>query len=193
MTEFSWIRRGTCRKFGDNIEHDGAMMPFKFAKDRTQDPELLRPHLMAGVDPGFPDRVRSGDIVVGGRSFGKGKAHFGAYIAMRSLDLGVLCESMPFLCYRAAISVGLLVAAECEGIGASVSDGDDIEVDFIAGTLRNHTTGATATFPPVPEGLRPTIELGGTTGVLKDWWDRIGSHRPPPSPDVSDQRTPGHV
>ena len=188
MTEFSWVRRGTCRKFGDNIEHDGPMMPFKFAKDRTQDPDLLRPHLMAGVDPSFPERVRPGDIIVAGRSFGKGKAHFGAYIAMRSLDMGVLCESMPFLCYRAAISVGLLVAAECEGIGTSVSDGDDIEVDFAMGTLRNHTTGMTATFPPVPEGLRATIALGGTTGVLKDWWDRnrIGQHRPAASIEAAD-------
>jgi 3-isopropylmalate/(R)-2-methylmalate dehydratase small subunit len=178
MNDFAWVRRGTCRKFGDDIEHDGPIMPFKFAKERTLDPELLRPHLMVGVDPSFPDRVRPGDILVAGRNFGKGKAHFGGYIAMRSLGLGVLCESMPFLCYRAAVSVGLLVAAECHGIGAHAADGDELEVDFVAGALLNHTTGVTAAFPPVPEGLRSTIRLGGTTGLLKEWWEATGRTRP---------------
>ena len=179
MTEFNWVRRGTCRKFGDDIAHDGPIMPFKFAKERTSDPALLLPHLMAGVDPTFPERVRPGDILVAGRNFGKGKAHFGGYIAMQSLGLGVLCESMPFLCYRAAISNGLLIAAECAGIGEHVAEGDDLEVDFLQGTLVNHTQNRTASFPPVQEGLRETIVLGGTTGVLRHWWETVGKHREP--------------
>ncbi len=178
MTGFNWVRRGTCHRFGDDIAHDGPMMPFKFAKDRTTDPALLLPHLMEGVDPNFPSKVRPGDLIVAGRNFGKGKAHFGGYIAMQSLGLGVLCESMPFLCYRAAVSWGLLVAAECVGIAAHVADGDEIEADFRAGTLINHTQGTRAQFPPVPQGLHQTIELGGSTGVLKHWWETEGRLQP---------------
>lgn len=177
MPEFTWVRRGTCRKFGDDIAHDGGIMPFKFAKERTSDLTLLLPNLLVGVDPTFPERVRDGDIIVAGRNFGKGKPHFGGYIAMQGLNLGVLCESMPFLCYRAAISCGLMLAAEATGIGAHVSDGDDIEVDFLNGTLVNHTQSTIASFPPIPEGLRSTIALGGTTGVLRQWWETEGLAR----------------
>jgi 3-isopropylmalate/(R)-2-methylmalate dehydratase small subunit len=179
MTEFKWHLRGTCQKFGDDIVHDGPIMPFKFAKERTSDPAVLIPNLFVGVDPTFPARVKQGDIVVAGRNFGKGKAHFGGYIAMRALGLGVLCESMPFLCFRAAVSVGLLIAAECDGISREAEQGDDLEVDFLEGELVNHTRGTRATFRPVPEGLRETIALGGTPGVIRQWWETVGKHGGP--------------
>jgi 3-isopropylmalate/(R)-2-methylmalate dehydratase small subunit len=174
VTEFTWHLRGTCQKFGDDIAHDGPIMPFKFAKDRTSDPALLIPNLFVGVDPTFPGRVKPGDIVVAGRNFGKGKAHFGGYIAMRALGLGVLCESMPFLCFRAAVSCGTLIAADCGGVSQQAEQGDDLEVDFLSGDFVNHTRATSWTFPPVPEGLRETIARGGTIGVIRHWWETVG-------------------
>lgn len=177
MQNFKWRLRGTCQKFGDDIAHDGPIMPFKFAKERTNDPALLLPNLFVGVDPTFPERVKQGDIVVAGRNFGKGKPHFGGYIAMQALGLGVLCESMPFLNFRAAISCGTLIAADCAGISQQADQGDDLEVDFLAGDFINHTRASRCQFPPVPEGLRETIALGGTIGVIRQWWDTVGKHQ----------------
>ena len=136
MTDYKWHLRGTCRKFGDDVPHDGAIMAFKFAKDRTSDLSLLIPNLFKEFDPGFADRVKPGDIILAGRNFGKGKAHFGGYIAMRGLGLGVLCESMPFLNFRAAISCGTLIATDCVGISQAADEGDDIEADFLTGSPR---------------------------------------------------------
>ena len=179
MNDFKWHLRGTCRKFGDDVPHDGAIMAFKFAKDRTSDLTLLIPNLFKEFDPSFAERVKPGDIIVAGRNFGKGKAHFGGYIAMRGLGLGVLCESMPFLNFRAAISCGTLIATDCTGISQAADEGDDIEADFLTGRLINHTRGTEETFAPVPEGLRETIALGGTIGVIKQWWETVGKAQMP--------------
>ncbi len=174
MSDFRWVRRGKCHKLGDDVGHDGPMMNFKFVIDRVTDPAVLIPNLFADSDPAFKNRVKQGDIIVAGRNLGKGKAHVQAYIAMQALGLGVLCESMPFLTYRGAIASGLLLMAECKGVGECAETGDDLEVDFLSGKFFNQTRNITRQFPPVPEGLRDTIRLGGTKGVIKEWWDREG-------------------
>lgn len=174
MSEFQWVRRGVCHKLGHDVVHDGPMMNFKFVIDRVTDPAVLIPHLFADSDPGFKDRVKPGDLIVAGRNLGKGKAHVQAYIAMQALGLGVLCESMPFLTYRGAIASGLLLMAECKGVSECAESGDELEVDFLTGKFVNHTRNLTRQFPAVPEGLRDTIRLGGTKGVIRDWWEREG-------------------
>jgi 3-isopropylmalate/(R)-2-methylmalate dehydratase small subunit len=170
--EFTWQLKGKCHKLGHDFAHDGPMMNFKFVMDRVTDPAVLIPHLFAESDPGFKDRVKPGDIIVAGRNLGKGKAHVQAYVAMQGLGLGVLCESMPFLTYRGAIASGLLLMAECKGVSECAETGDELEVDFLTGKFVNRTRNITREFPPVPEGLRDTIRLGGTKGVLKAWWEK---------------------
>ena len=172
MSAFSWKLSGRCHKLGHDVVHDGVMMNFKYVMDRVTDPTLLIPHLFEDTDPTFKDRVKRGDIIVAGRNFGKGKAHVQAYIAMQGLGLGVLCESMPFLTYRGAIASGLMLMAECAGVSECAESGDDLEVDFRSGHFLNRTRGIERRFPPVPEGLRETIELGGTEGVIKAWWEK---------------------
>jgi 3-isopropylmalate/(R)-2-methylmalate dehydratase small subunit len=172
MKNFNWQLSGKCHKLGHDFAHDGPMMNFKYVIDRVTDPALLIPHLFEESDPSFKDRVKPGDIIVAGRNLGKGKAHVQAYIAMQALGLGVLCESMPFLTYRGAIASGLLLMAECTGVSECAESGDELEVDFLTGRFVNKTRGITKQFPPVPEGLRDTIRLGGTKGVLKDWWEK---------------------
>ncbi len=49
-----WIYKGKCWKFGDNLGIDGDVMPLRFALERELDKNILRDHLMAGVDPDFP-------------------------------------------------------------------------------------------------------------------------------------------
>ena len=172
MKEFTWKLSGKCHKLGHDMAHDGPMMNFKYVMDRVTDPAALIPHLFEESDPGFKDRVKRGDIIVAGRNLGKGKAHVQAYVAMQGLGLGVLCESMPFLTYRGAIASGLLLLAECQGVSECAETGDDLEVNFLTGEFFNKTRNVRKQYPPVPEGLRETIMLGGTKGVLKAWWEK---------------------
>jgi 3-isopropylmalate/(R)-2-methylmalate dehydratase small subunit len=125
--------------------------------------------LFEETDPGFHTRARPGDIIVTGRNFGMGPKMNG-YIAMQALGLGLVCESMPFLAYRAAIGVGLRTMTDCPSVTELCENGDELEVDFSTGLFVNRTRNLTREYPPLPETLREIVRLGGTSGWLKQWW-----------------------
>jgi 3-isopropylmalate/(R)-2-methylmalate dehydratase small subunit len=89
---------------------------------------------------------------------------------MQALGLGLVCESMPFLAYRAAIGVGLRTMTDCPVVTELCETGDELEVDFSAGLFVNHTRNVSREYPPLPETLREIVRLGGTSGWLKQWW-----------------------
>ena len=121
------------------------------------------------TDPGFHTRVKPGDIIVTGRNFGMGPKMNG-YIAMQALGLGLVCESMPFLAYRAAVGVGLPVMTDCFNVTELCDTGDELEIDFRSGMFFNHTRDIRKEYPPLPEALQEIVALGGNTGWLKRWW-----------------------
>ena len=119
-------------------------------------------------------RCQPGDIIVTGRNFGMGPKMNG-YIAMQALGLGLVCESMPFLGYRAAVGVGLRVLTDCVNVLEMCETGDELEVDFASGMFVNHTRNIRREYPPMPEGLQEVVALGGNTGWLREWWARSRS------------------
>ena len=121
----SWLYRGACHKFGDDLQHDGQMIAFDYVIRRITDPAELIAHLFETLRPRFHEQVRAGDILIAGKQFGKGKAHVQAYIAMKALGLAVACESMPYNTYRALIGTGFTFMTGCAGILELVDDGDD--------------------------------------------------------------------
>jgi 3-isopropylmalate/(R)-2-methylmalate dehydratase small subunit len=70
--------KGKVHKFGDDIDTD-AIIPARFLN--TSDPVELAYHVMEDYDPGFRDRVRSGDIIVAGKNFGCGSSREHAPVA----------------------------------------------------------------------------------------------------------------
>jgi len=168
VPEFAWRLRGRCYKLGDDVPHAGGVVPNWLISGRYMNPKDIIPHLFEEQDPGFHQRCRPGDIIVTGRSFGMGPKMTG-YIAMRALDLGLVCETMPFLAYRAALGVGVRVLRGCPGVTELCETGDDLEVDFVEGMFFNHTRAASREFPPLPAPLRDLVRLGGNGGWLRDW------------------------
>ena len=166
---FSWVRRGRCYRLGHDVPHMGGVVPMRIVSEMRFEPEDIVPHLFAETDPGFHERCRPGDVIVTGRNFGMGPKMQG-YIAMQALGLGLVCESMPFLAYREAIGLGLPVLTDCPGVSDACATGEEIEVDFLSGRFINHSRGTELALPPVPEGLREVVALGGTTNWLKRWW-----------------------
>ncbi len=169
MSEFDWILKGRCYKLGHDVPHGGGVIPNRYIVARQFDPAELVPHLFEETDPGFHERCRAGDIIVTGRNFGMGPKMNG-YIAMRALGLGLVCESMPFLAYRAAIGEGLRVLTDCPAVGEICDSGDELEVDFRNGFFINRTRGISREYPPMPETLMEIVELGGNAGWLERWW-----------------------
>lgn len=167
--DFQWTLRGRCYRLGHDVPHMGGVVPMRVVSEVRFDPATIIPHLFEETDPGFHERCKPGDIIVTGRNFGMGPKMQG-YIAMQALGLGLVCESMPFLAYREAIGVGLPVLTDCAGVLEACATGEDIEVDFATGAFTNHSSGMSLQLPPVPEGLREIVAVGGTNNWLRHWW-----------------------
>ena len=171
MTDFNWLLKGRCYKLGHDVPHAGGVIPNRLIIARETDPQKIIPYLFEETDSGFHTRVWPGDIIVTGRNFGMGPKANG-YIAMQALGLGLVCESMPFLAYRAAVGLGLRVLTDCPSVTAICDTGDELEVDFQNGLFINHTRGITREYPPMPDQLREIVEVGGNTGWLTRWWQQ---------------------
>jgi 3-isopropylmalate/(R)-2-methylmalate dehydratase small subunit len=171
MSSFPWLLQGRCYKLGHDVPHAGGVIPDRLITSREFDPQKLIPCLFEETDPGFHTRARAGDIIVTGRRFGMGPKMNG-YIAMQALGLGLVCESMPYLAYRAAVGCGLRVLTDCHGVTAACETGDQLEVDFAGGLFVNRSRGLERSFPPLPEALQELVRLGGNVGWLQDWWSR---------------------
>jgi 3-isopropylmalate/(R)-2-methylmalate dehydratase small subunit len=170
MNAFTWRLAGRCYCLGHDVPHAGAVIPVHFIAGRNMNPDELIPYLFHEIDPGFHERVKAGDIIVTGRNFGMGPKMNG-YVAMQALGLGLVCESMPFLAYRAAIGCGLRVMTDCADAPQLVETGDELEVDFSTGAFINHSRKLERRFSPIPEALREIVARGGNAGWLKNWWE----------------------
>ncbi|MFH1169569.1 MAG: 3-isopropylmalate dehydratase [Chloroflexota bacterium] len=166
-----WIMKGRCWKFGDNLSTDGAVMPLPEAR-KSHDPQVLKDYIMTGVDPGFPGRARRGDIIVSGKNFGHGNPHVWGYNAIREAGLGIIAESMARGGLRNAVTAGVLFLPAATGITKKVNQGDELEVNFRTGEIKDITSGETIRTEPLPEPLLEIIAAGGQEGFIKQKFAR---------------------
>lgn len=167
------LRRGRCHVFGDNVSLDEEIIPRRFAAERVTDPRALVPHLFELIDPDFAQRVRPGDIVVAGSNFARGKPRVQGFIAMAALDLAVVCTSMPYKMLRRAVARGIPVLVDGPDPQTVAMTGDEIEIDFATGIIRNPTRETRTVVPGLPPVLRDIVAVGGMQAVLAEW---LASH-----------------
>ena len=156
-----WIYKGKCWKFGDNLGIDGDVMPLRFALDRELDANILKDHLMAGVDPNFANKVNEGDIIVAGKRFGQGNPHIQGFLGIVGHKLGLVAESIPRGSFRNAINAGLPFLSGCNEVTNHVETGDDLEVNFQNGVFKNLSQNYIKQFQPLDSKLQSVIEVGG--------------------------------
>lgn len=156
------IIRGRVYKFGDNINSD-IIIPGRYLI--YIDRERLGQHAFEMLGEGFPDKLRSFDILIAGRNFGCGSAREQAATAIQGLGIkAVVAASFARTFYRNAINDGLPIV-ECPALVAAVNEGDEIQIDLEAGKI--HFSGQEFTFPKMPESVRKILELGGLAEYLK--------------------------
>jgi 3-isopropylmalate/(R)-2-methylmalate dehydratase small subunit len=123
-------------------------------------------HCLETIDPTFASKVKRGDILVAGKNFGAGSSR-PAHATLMALGLaGIVADSFSRIFFRNSISGGLLVTP-CPGICDIVDSGNEIEVDTVAGRVRNLTTGRELDCPPLPPFLRGMVECGGEKPYIK--------------------------
>jgi 3-isopropylmalate/(R)-2-methylmalate dehydratase small subunit len=155
---------GTAVKFGDNVDTD-VILPGKYLV--LIDPHELAKHAMEGLDPAFPEKAKNGVIVVGGKNFGCGSSREQAPLALKYAGVKcVLADSFARIFFRNAINIGLPVI-EHKGISAVINNGDEVTVDFEAGTIQNVTKGESFQAAKLPPFILEILADGGLIENLR--------------------------
>lgn len=165
--------RGNAWVFGDLMDVDWEICPFDTLNEMKErgvrlTEETIGKYCMTNVDPDFPKKVKKGDFIVGGKNFGYGHDHYQACVAIRGAGVAaVLCESTNANFQRNSVHHGLPVVV-IPGIKQNVKEGDQLELDLVAGTLVNLTNGKKMSFVPYPSFLLDILASGGLYNHLRD-------------------------
>jgi 3-isopropylmalate/(R)-2-methylmalate dehydratase small subunit len=161
------IKEGRAWLFGDNIAIDGELLPHIYVRQRLTDPEELAKHVFERINPRFASSVQPGDLVVAGSRFGHGNPHAQGFRGLAGAGVGVLAEWMPRGAYRCCVVAGVPFLPYCPGITGAVEDGDELQVDFQTGEVRNLTKGTQLQYEPPSELVLEIIQAGGTMPHLQ--------------------------
>jgi 3-isopropylmalate/(R)-2-methylmalate dehydratase small subunit len=161
------VLKGRAFKFGDSISTDH-IIPGRYAHLRSNLPELAR-HVMEDADPDFVNKVKPGDFVVGGNNFGLGSSREHAPLVIKMAGVSaILAKSAARIFFRNAINLGLPVLI-CNT--DKIDDGDELEVDLAAGTVKDLTNGSTLTFGKIPEVMLNILDEGGLIPYIQKHGD----------------------
>ena len=161
------ILKGKAWKFGDSISTDH-IAPGRYFHLRTNLPELAK-HVLEDANPDFASQMAPGDFVVAGRNFGLGSSreHAPRIIKLAGVN-AVLAQSFARIFFRNSINVGLPVL-EIDTSG--IEQGDELEIDLGAGTVRNVTRDETLIFAPLPPVMVKILGDGGLVEHFKKHGD----------------------
>ena len=159
--------KGRAFKFGDGISTDH-IIPGRFTHLRSNLPELAK-HVLEDADPAFASRVKAGDFVVGGSNFGLGSSREHAPLVIRMAGVSaILAKSVARIFFRNAINLGLPVLI-CDT--DKINDGDELEIDLVAGAGRNITNGNQFAFGKIPEVMLHILDEGGLIPYIQKYGD----------------------
>jgi 3-isopropylmalate/(R)-2-methylmalate dehydratase small subunit len=158
---------GRAFKFGDNISTDH-IIPGRLAHLRSNLPELAK-HVMEDADPTFASRVKAGDFIVAGSNFGLGSSREHAPLVIKMAGVrAILAKSVARIFFRNAINLGLPVLI-CDT--SLIDDGDELEVDLAAGTVKDKTNGNKLAFGKIPEVMLRILDEGGLIPYIQKYGD----------------------
>ena len=152
---------GKVHKYGDNIDTD-VIIPARYLN--TADHKELASHCMVDIDEDFVNKVKPGDIMVGGENFGCGSSREHAPIAIKTSGIDcVIAKTFARIFYRNAINIGLPIL-ECPEAGERIEAGDEVSIDFDNGIITNETKGETYRAQPFPDFIK---EIMAKVGLMK--------------------------
>lgn len=158
-------RRGRTYKFGNNVNTD-EIIPAKFLN--TINPKELASHCMEGIKKDFAKSVKKGDMIIAGRNFGCGSSREHAPFSIKAAGVScVVAESFARIFYRNSINIGLPIL-ESRKASKDIREGEEIEIDFKKGEIRNITKNKIYKIRGFPEFMGRIIKSGGLLKMLKN-------------------------
>ena len=142
----------------DHINTD-EIIPARYLN--TDDQVELASHCLEDLDKDFVNKVREGDVIVAGEDFGCGSSREHAVWAIRGVKVQtVIAKSFARIFYRNAINNGFYII-ESPGALEKINDGDEVEIDFKNGLIKNKTADVDIKFKPLPDFALEIINDGG--------------------------------
>jgi len=155
------MSKGRVWKYGDSVNTD-VIYAGKYTYQQLK-PEEMAGHAFEDLDPEFAKAVKPGDVVVAGRNFGCGSSREQAAACLRYAGVrAVVAKSFSRIYFRNAINLGLAVL-QSEDAPDALKSGDEVEVDFSAGSIRSGER--VFSFIPLPESVMGIVRAGG----LLEW------------------------
>jgi 3-isopropylmalate/(R)-2-methylmalate dehydratase small subunit len=150
-------------KFGDNVDTD-QIIPAEYLT--TGDAKKLAAHAFVKVRPEFAKEVQEGDVIVAAENFGCGSSREHAPRAL--IGAGVRCviaKSFARIFFRNSINIGLpLIKAD---VFDKIDEGEQIEIRFDDGIIKNLTKNEEYQFNPLPEFMQKLLDSGGLINYIK--------------------------
>ena len=145
-------------KFGDHFNAD-LIVGSRYIAERDQN--VLAKVCLGDYDPEFVQRVKPGDIMIAGRNYGFGHPHQQGLQSLIKIGIAAfVAESFYPNWYRMAISFGF-PSIVCPGITAKASVGQELDINFNTGEIKNLATGETIKGEPCPPYILEILEAGG--------------------------------
>ena len=156
---------GRVFKYGDNVDTD-VIIPARYLN--TSDPKELASHCMEDIDLDFAKKVQKGDIIVANKNFGCGSSREHAPIAIKESGVScVIASTFARIFYRNAINIGLPIL-ECDEAVKAINNGDELEIDFTTGVIKNLTKNESYQGEAFPEFMQKIIDNDGLIGYIKN-------------------------
>lgn len=157
--------KGKVLKYGDNVDTD-VIIPARYLA--IQDKKELASHCMEDIDTDFIKKVRTGDIMVAGKNFGCGSSREHAPIVIKEAGVScVIADTFARIFFRNAINIGLPII-ECREASEGINDGDEVEIDFDSGKIKDLTTDKTYEGVPFPPFMQGIINAGGLVNYINN-------------------------
>ena len=156
---------GKVFKYGDNVDTD-VIIPARYLN--TSDPKELAAHCMEDIDKDFVKNVKKGDFIVANKNFGCGSSREHAPISIKEAGVScVIASTFARIFYRNAINIGLPIF-ECDEAVKAIDNGDELEVDFATGVIKNLTKNEEYKGEPFPEFMQKIIDNDGLIGYIRN-------------------------
>ena len=135
-----------------------------------KDNAYIAQHAFENVAPGFPARFHKGEVIVAGRNFGINSSREQAVHILHEMGVAaIVAPTFGRQFFRNAINNGLLLV-ECET--GAIAEGDALELDPDAGTVRVPTRELVLKSSVLPAAVQSIVAAGGLLAFLKqhpDW------------------------
>ncbi|MDO4281740.1 MAG: 3-isopropylmalate dehydratase small subunit [Peptococcaceae bacterium] len=152
-------------KVGNNIDTD-LIIAARYLNDASD--ENMRAHCMQDVIPDYANTIAPGDVLVAGKNFGCGSSREHAPIAIKVAGTScVIAESFARIFYRNAINIGLRIIESPEAAQA-IDQGDELDIDYDNGVIKNLTKNETYTFEKFPDFIQHLVAAGNLLNYVKE-------------------------